>query len=77
MGVHTCDKRHTKTYIKDTYGSIFDIVPPFTEEDKLWQENYRETDEEIDARTRVALDLIFNGKETCTHDPLLVLPNLD
>jgi hypothetical protein len=69
MGVHTCDKRQTKTYIQDTYGDIMEIVPRFEEEDELWQANHRETDEELDTRTKVALDFIFNGKETCTRDP--------
>ena len=76
MGVHTCDKRQTKTYIQDTYGGIFDIVPPFTEQDELWQADHRETDQEIDARTRLALDLIFNGKEACTHDLSACAPRL-
>ena len=67
MGVHTCDKRQTKTYIQDTFGSNFYIIPPFTEQDELWQADVRETDEETDARTKVALDCIFHGKGNCTH----------
>ena len=69
MGVHTCDKRQTKTYIQNTYRSNFDIVPPFTEQDELWHADVRETDEEIDARTKTALDLIFHGKGYCTPEP--------
>jgi hypothetical protein len=76
MGEHTCDKRQTKTYIQDIYGCIFDILPPFTEQDELWQADHRETDAEADARTKEALDLVFNGQETCAHDLLLLLPDL-
>ena len=74
MGIHTCDKRHTRAYIQDIYGDIFDIVPPFTEQDELWQADHRETDHEVDARTNAALNFIFNGKETRTHDLSACVP---
>ncbi len=76
MGVHSCDKRKTKTYIQDTYGSNFDIIPLFTEQDELWQADVRETDAEINARTKAALDFIFYGKGNCTMTLLLVLSGL-
>ena len=44
MGIHTCEKRQTKTYIQGTFGSNFHIIPPFTEQDELWQADVRETE---------------------------------
>ncbi|KAH7335706.1 histidine phosphatase superfamily [Rhizoctonia solani] len=58
IGVHTCDKRRTKTYIRKTYND-YRIEPGFTEEDELWSVDYRETNAETDARLRTSLDTIF------------------
>ncbi|KAG1735029.1 histidine phosphatase superfamily [Suillus lakei] len=58
-GVHTCDKRRTYTYIKQTFPD-FDIEEGFMEEDKLWDPKVRETYAEIDARMRGVLDMIFD-----------------
>jgi broad specificity phosphatase PhoE len=74
VGVHTCDKRQTKTYIQAHYGNLFEIDPPFTEEDQLWQADHRETDQEVDSRTKKALDAIFNHDPPCTHDPRACAP---
>ncbi|CAE6444331.1 unnamed protein product [Rhizoctonia solani] len=57
-GVHTCDKRRTKTYIRETYND-FGIEPGFTEEDELWTADHRETNDEADARLKATLDTIF------------------
>ncbi|KAF8725001.1 RabGAP TBC, partial [Rhizoctonia solani] len=59
LGVHTCDKRRTKTYIRQTYKD-FGIEPGFTEEDELWTADHRETNTETDARLRRTLDTIFD-----------------
>ncbi|KAG0697290.1 histidine phosphatase superfamily [Suillus ampliporus] len=58
-GVHTCDKRRTRTYIKRSFPD-FDIEEGFIEEDELWDPEVRETHEEIDARMRRVLDMIFD-----------------
>ncbi|CCO37212.1 putative phosphomutase PMU1 [Rhizoctonia solani AG-1 IB] len=58
LGVHTCDKRRTKTYIRQTYND-FRIEPEFTEEDRLWTADHRETNAETDIRLRAALNTIF------------------
>ncbi|KAG8741092.1 hypothetical protein FRC10_003333 [Ceratobasidium sp. 414] len=66
IGVHTCDKRRTKTYIHETYAD-FCIEPGFTEEDELWTADHRETDEEANIRLKAALDTIF-GRLLSKHD---------
>jgi len=58
MGVSTCDKRETKTYIAQVYPG-FDFEEGFAEEDVLWDPNVRETDPEIAVRARAAMDSIF------------------
>ncbi|KAG1801943.1 histidine phosphatase superfamily [Suillus subaureus] len=60
-GVHTCDKRRTRTYIEQTFPD-FDIEKELIEEDTLWDPEVRETHAEIDARMRRVLDMIF-GKD--------------
>ncbi|KDQ16130.1 hypothetical protein BOTBODRAFT_130372 [Botryobasidium botryosum FD-172 SS1] len=60
LGVHTCDKRKTKTYISQTYPN-FDFEEGFTEEDLLWDPDVRETDAEFAVRARAALDVIFTA----------------
>ncbi|QRV96967.1 histidine phosphatase family containing protein [Ceratobasidium sp. AG-Ba] len=65
IGVHTCDERRTKTYLRKTYD--FRIEPGFTENDELWTADHRETDEEANTRLKAALDTIF-GKLLSNHD---------
>lgn len=62
IGVHTCDKRHSKTWMSEHYPR-FVFAEPFEEKDVLWRANERETDEQQDARSRKVLDQIFS------HDP--------
>lgn len=59
-GVHTCDKRQTKTYIKEHEGDFLDIEKGFTEQDELWTADHRETDAEAAVRLRKALDVVFS-----------------
>jgi broad specificity phosphatase PhoE len=64
MGVHTCDKRSTKTIISDKYvNQGFVIEPEFEEEDIYWQVDYRESVAEHGLRINQALQDIF-GKTT-------------
>ncbi|KAG2141638.1 histidine phosphatase superfamily [Suillus cothurnatus] len=58
-GVHTCDKRRTRTYIEQTFPD-FDIEKELIEEDTLWDPEVRETHAEVDARMKRVLDMIFD-----------------
>lgn len=72
-GVHTCDKRRTRTYIEETFPG-FDIEEGFAEKDRLWDSLKRETHAEIDARIKRVLDMIFEtDKEQCKHHPVLFI----
>ncbi|GJJ13716.1 hypothetical protein Clacol_007972 [Clathrus columnatus] len=64
-GVHTCDMRRSRSYLLEKYPH-FDIESGFTEEDELWQPDHRETEEELKARLRQALDEIF-ANESSTY----------
>ncbi|KWU45332.1 phosphoglycerate mutase-like protein [Rhodotorula sp. JG-1b] len=59
IGVHTCDKRHSKTWMSAHYPR-FVFAEPFEEKDVLWSADERETDDQQDARSRKALDYIFS-----------------
>ncbi|GAA5887614.1 hypothetical protein JCM6882_001471 [Rhodosporidiobolus microsporus] len=58
LGVHTCDERRSKSYLRSTFPA-FIFEPGFAEQDELWKPDYRETDEEHEARIREQLDEIF------------------
>ncbi|KIK29101.1 hypothetical protein PISMIDRAFT_517630 [Pisolithus microcarpus 441] len=63
FGIHTCDKRRTRTYIHETFPEYL-IEAGFTEEDELWTPDVRETWEDVDVRVKTVLDMIFeNDKE--------------
>lgn len=60
-GVHTCDRRSSKTYIHSEFPDyIFEAG--FAENDELWNPDVRESDPAMDARLQDLLDDIF------THD---------
>ncbi|KAJ7132667.1 histidine phosphatase superfamily [Mycena filopes] len=61
-GEHTCDKRNTRTYIRDTFPQ-FDIDDDLTEEDELWEADARETPAHATARAKTVLDRIFSDEE--------------
>jgi hypothetical protein len=60
MGVHTCDRRSSKTEIKKAFpGFVFE--EGFKEEDELWSKSLRETDSSMDVRyiaTPISLEKI-------------------
>lgn len=58
MGVHTCDKRSSKSSIEDGY-PLYRTEAGFSEEDVLWKPDERESDAERDARLLVLLRDIF------------------
>lgn len=60
IGVHTCDKRNTRTFIHNRYPK-FEFERGFTEEDELWTADYRETPAEQNVRTRRFLDALFES----------------
>ena len=57
-GLHTCDRRSSRTYIHATYPGY--VIPPeFAEEDPLWSPEERESDSALDARVTRLLDDVF------------------
>ncbi|QIX00877.1 hypothetical protein AMS68_006394 [Peltaster fructicola] len=64
LGVHTCDRRSTRSVIHAAWPEA-DIEPGFVEEDLLWKPDHREIHEEHDIRMQAFLDDVFdNDKST-------------
>lgn len=63
IGVHTCDMRRTSDYIHGRYPKWF-LEKGFSEEDKLWLPDVRETSDQQQARAREALVEILNGDDS-------------
>ncbi|KAG8973651.1 hypothetical protein FRC05_008587 [Tulasnella sp. 425] len=64
IGVHTCDKRSTRSEIHRAFPE-FNIEKGFREEDLLWKPDIRETNEERDARVKRVFDKILQTDDTC------------
>ena len=65
MGVHTCDRRSSKTVITEAYPTwVFE--DGFKEEDELWKPDLRETNAARLPRARSAMDDIW-GTDGNTH----------
>ena len=60
LGVHTCDRRSSKSWIATAYPG-FKLEDDFTETDELWQPDRRETIEEHVARSTQLLDDIWTN----------------
>lgn len=60
LGVHTCDRRSSRSWIAENY-RLFDIEDGFQEEDVLWTPDRRETLDEHVVRSTELLDDIFNN----------------
>ncbi|KAF8693835.1 hypothetical protein AX14_002251 [Amanita brunnescens Koide BX004] len=58
-GVHTCDKRRSRTYIHQTF-PLFETEVGFTEDDELWSPDARESLEHVMHRANCVLNYIFN-----------------
>lgn len=62
LGVHACDRRvpHSEA-LQDLSQckTIFQYDEDYPEEDELWQENHRETEQEMDVRLRGPLERIL------------------
>ena len=62
-GIHTCDRRSSRTHIATHYPApLYTIEAGFTEDDELWRPDARESDSALTARLGLLLDDIF------THD---------
>lgn len=57
MGIHTCDRRSSKTYIQSTYP--YRVESGFAEEDPLWLPDLRESRSALTVRLKRFLDDIF------------------
>lgn len=62
MGVHTCDKRRSRTWIQENYPS-YQIEDGFAEEDKIWKSDVRESLEDHVLRINEVLQDIFENDE--------------
>ncbi|ODQ64472.1 putative phosphomutase [Nadsonia fulvescens var. elongata DSM 6958] len=58
IGVHTCDKRSTRSEIAKRY-PFFQIEDGFEEDDIYYQDDYRETIAELDDRIQRFLEFLF------------------
>lgn len=65
-GVHTCDKRHPKSWIAENF-PLFTFDRGFTEEDELWTPDDRETDEHVNMRALSILDHIWHRHPADTY----------
>ncbi|KAH9906667.1 phosphoglycerate mutase-like protein [Xylariomycetidae sp. FL2044] len=63
-GVHTCDRRSTRSWIAANYPE-FELDPSLTEQDEYWRSDVRETDDEVDGRVRKTLDDVFSREDGC------------
>ena len=64
MGVHTCDKRSSKSQISEIFANAFRrgefvFEDGFVEADVLYQPDHRETNEETDDRFKILLNDVF------------------
>jgi len=62
LGVHTCDRRSPRAYIRAAYPS-FHIEPGFAEDDPLWDPDVRESDDAMDVRLTELLDDVFSSDD--------------
>ncbi|KAI5812352.1 putative GPI anchored protein [Pyronema omphalodes] len=60
IGVHTCDRRGTKTYLKQTYKKFL-TERGFAEKDPLWTADVRESNPDRNIRLQAALQDIFRS----------------
>ncbi|KAF9448758.1 phosphoglycerate mutase-like protein [Macrolepiota fuliginosa MF-IS2] len=65
-GVHTCDKRRTRSYIHKRFPNC-EFEDGFEEEDELWDTDLRETKAEVAKRARNVLDYIFEKDPSSTY----------
>ena len=61
IGLHTCDRRRNKNYLRETY-PLFEFECDFNEEDELWGPTYQETSSQQAVRLRLVLDSIWQNE---------------
>ncbi|KAJ8105662.1 hypothetical protein ONZ43_g7338 [Nemania bipapillata] len=61
-GLHTCDRRRTRTWIANNYPE-YDIEAGFSEEDELWSATERETESDVEYRVKTLLDDVFSASD--------------
>lgn len=59
-GVHTCDRRSSRSFIAERYPD-WKFETGFKEEDPLWSATERESDEAMDVRSKTVLDDVFHN----------------
>ncbi|KAI1081436.1 phosphoglycerate mutase-like protein [Whalleya microplaca] len=62
FGVHTCDRRSTRSWISTNYPE-YDIEPSLTENDDLWKPDVRESESEVSTRVKTLLDDVFSESD--------------
>jgi broad specificity phosphatase PhoE len=62
LGVHTCDRRSTKTHLVSTFPHV-DFEPAFSDADLLWEVDYREPASARRYRLAQFLDDVFANDE--------------
>ena len=62
IGVHTCDRRSSRTKIRSVYPS-YRLEPGFAETDLLWRADERESEAALTRRLRVVLDDIVQSSD--------------
>ncbi|KAF2732287.1 phosphoglycerate mutase-like protein [Polyplosphaeria fusca] len=60
LGVHTCDRRSTASQIRDMFPHV-ELEPGFAEEDRLYEEDYREPPSARKYRLELLLDDVFTN----------------
>ncbi|KAI2467554.1 phosphoglycerate mutase-like protein [Annulohypoxylon bovei var. microspora] len=63
FGVHTCDRRSTKTWIGANYPR-YKFERDFSESDELWKADQRETEDEVVGRARSLLHDIWQSDKS-------------
>jgi broad specificity phosphatase PhoE len=58
LGIHTCDRRRTRTWIRENHPG-FEAEAGFAEQDGLWRPDVRETLQEHTGRVEAFLDDLF------------------
>jgi len=60
-GIHTCDKRRTRSYISSTF-PLYDIDASLSEDDELWRPDIRETKRQVADRAKAVLERVWEER---------------
>ena len=70
IGIHTCDRRSTRSVIAENFPN-FKIEEGFTEEDEIWNADFREPLEYQTWRAATAIDEILEGLDSRKNNPFI------